>query len=226
MKLVLTCEHANNFIPDEYCHLFEHEQHVLNTHEGFDPGAFDLYQSLKHLADFSKFQVIGRLLIETNRSIGHRSLFSRFSNILPQAEKDYLISEYYLNYRDAVQKEIEKLDAANSEIVHLSIHTFTPVLKDVVRNADIGILFDPAQKSEKDFSQKLKTGLQEQLPELKIRFNYPYLGKADGFTTYLRKSKLSNYSGIEIEVNQKLVTNNMMDEKIKLAFQQIIQNLK
>ncbi len=39
---------------------------------------------------------------------------------------------------------------------------------------------------------------------LKIRRNYPYLGKADGFTTYLRRRFLPcDYAGIELEVNQR-----------------------
>ena len=58
--------------------------------------------------------------------------------------------------------------------------------------------------------------MKDQNPELKIRFNYPYLGKADGFTTYLRKIFPENYIGIELEVNQKFVNNN----KMKSAFKQ------
>lgn len=43
---------------------------------------------------------------------------------------------------------------------------------------------------------------------LNVRRNYPYPGNADGFTTYLRKQfSLSKYVGIEIEINQKHITN-------------------
>ena len=52
-------------------------------------------------------------------------------------------------------------------------------------------------------------------PELSVRFNYPYLGKADGFPTYLRKLFPDNYSGIELEVNQKLSSDNRMEEGLK-----------
>ena len=34
--------------------------------------------------------------------------------------------------------------------------------------------------------------------------NYPYLGKADGFTTSLRQEFQERYIGIELELNQKL----------------------
>ncbi|MFI4875804.1 MAG: N-formylglutamate amidohydrolase, partial [Blastopirellula sp. JB062] len=43
-------------------------------------------------------------------------------------------------------------------------------------------------------------------PDFRIRFNYPYLGKADGLTTSLRKKLTGDrYVGIELEVNQRLV---------------------
>jgi hypothetical protein len=48
-----------------------------------------------------------------------------------------------------------------------------------------------------------------------VRFNYPYLGKADGFTTFMRKQFPKNYIGIEIEVNQKFAANNIIEIKLK-----------
>ena len=43
-------------------------------------------------------------------------------------------------------------------------------------------------------------------PSLRIRRNYPYLGKADGFVTHLRRRfKSEDYIGIELEMNQALV---------------------
>jgi hypothetical protein len=44
----------------------------------------------------------------------------------------------------------------------------------------------------------------EALRELRVRRNYPYLGKADGFTTYLRRHfPVDRYAGVEFEVNPK-----------------------
>ncbi|MGZ5244731.1 MAG: N-formylglutamate amidohydrolase, partial [Bacteroidia bacterium] len=41
-------------------------------------------------------------------------------------------------------------------------------------------------------------------PELTVKFNYPYLGTDDGFTTHLRKLfPDEKYAGVEIEINQK-----------------------
>jgi hypothetical protein len=66
-------------------------------------------------------------------------------------------------------------------------------------------LFDPDRKSEQDFSSHLKNEIESQDPNLKVKFNYPYLGIDDGFTTSLRtKFPDDKYAGIEIEVNQEM----------------------
>jgi len=58
-----------------------------------------------------------------------------------------------------------------------------------------------------------------------VRFNYPYLGKADGFTTYLRKQFPANYMGIELEVNQAFSVENKMPESLKNSLFTSVQNV-
>ena len=55
MKLVITCEHAEAFVPEKYTALFKDDPGVLETHEAFDPGTLDLFLSLKPVADFHKY---------------------------------------------------------------------------------------------------------------------------------------------------------------------------
>ena len=75
-----------------------------------------------------------------------------------------------------------------------------------VRNADIGILYEPKHPFEKGLSQRLVYTLRNHLPHLHIRCDYPYKGIADSFATHLRnKVPIDRYAGIEIEVNQKLL---------------------
>ncbi|TBW29150.1 N-formylglutamate amidohydrolase [Gramella sp. KN1008] len=215
MKLVLTCEHAVADIPANYQELFSRQPEIFETHEAYDPGAFDLYQYLKSLSDFSKSQLVGRLLVETNRSLGNKKLFSRFTSVLNDSEKLDILNSYYHPYRLRIENRIRRYLEGNEEVLHISVHTFTPVLNDVKRNVDIGLLYDPKRTDEKRFCGEFKEELLLQMPGLKVRFNYPYLGKADGFTTYLRKIFRENYLGIEIEVNQSLVHDNVMGFEIK-----------
>ena len=217
MKLVLTCEHGGNDIPTKYLPLFADAQETLKSHRGFDLGALDLFHQLSKLAYFSQSSTISRLLIELNRSLGRPKLFSEFTKDLSQQVKLELFDSYYFPYRTEVEKKISELIAKGEEMLHLSVHSFTPVWKGESRNADIGLLYDPSKAGEKAFCKNFKQQLLLQSSGLKIRYNYPYLGTADGFTTYLRERFPKNYSGIELEVNQKWASQNKMDSGLKAS---------
>lgn len=215
----MTCEHAGNFIPPEYQQKFANHKDLLNSHRGYDPGAYDLFQELLPLSDFHEFQSVSRLVVELNRSLHHPQLFSEISKRLSSAEKENILQEYYYPYRNKVTRQIERYITAGESVFHLSVHSFTPVLSGEERRADIGLLYDPSRVQEKKICHSIKEHLQALKPELRIRFNYPYLGKADGFTTFLRDRFPSNYSGIELEVNQKFVEHNKMIPALKKALQ-------
>jgi len=218
LKLVLTCEHAGNHIPDKFKVLFINGRNILKTHRGYDPGAFDLFAHIKELADYNRHQNESRLLIEVNRSLHHPSLFWKLTRNLPKDIRKELIENYYLPYRTDVINAIGGFIEKGEEVIHLSIHSFTPELNGNKRNADIGLLYDPSRQEEKRFCMALKSELLNRDSSLKIRFNYPYRGTADGFTTSLRKIYPENYRGIEIEVNQKFVKSNKMDPGININF--------
>ncbi len=202
MKLVLTCEHASNRIPAPLKELFKGKEDILDSHHGFDPGAIELYKKLGPLAQKSFIYKWSRLVVEINRSIRHPQLFSEFTKPLAKNLKQDILQSYYFTYRNQVENHIKNILRTGAAVLHLSVHTFTSELSGKIRNADIGLLYDPARSSEKRFCRDFKDNLQREFPEFKIRFNYPYQGKADGFTTYLRQKFPDQYLGIEIELNQ------------------------
>lgn len=227
MKLVFSCEHGGNEIPKTYNKFFKNASTSLNSHRGIDFGALDLFNYCKSISDFSESNTVSRLLIELNRSKHHPALFSEFSKSLNSEEKSKLIMEIYDAYRNKVENQISKILGKGEKVLHISFHSFTPILKSKIRNADIGLLYDPSRNLEKVISFKLKENLKLELPEFKIRFNYPYLGTADGFTTYLRKQFPENYSGIELEVNQRFVENgNEFPLRLKSAIFESLSKLK
>jgi predicted N-formylglutamate amidohydrolase len=159
---------------------------------------------MQAVADVSFYAETSRLLVELNRSVNHPKLFSEFSRGLPDKDKAKVLKEYYRSYRDRVEDMVHDLVSAGRRVLHVSVHSFTPVLNGEERLADIGLLYDPKRKREQEFCRHWKAVLLKQDNELNVRFNYPYLGIADGFTTYLRKKfKAEQYIGIELEVNQK-----------------------
>ena len=224
MKLVITCEHGGNEIPEKFQILFNNKE-ILKTHRGYDLGALDVFNALKHLAIYTNYSTTSRLLIELNRSLWHKNLFSEYTKHLSVLEKKDTIKTHYNIYRNAVENQIETLITNQNTVVHLSIHSFTPILNDRIRNCDIGLLYDSSHQQEKKIALQLKEALHTINPKWHVRFNYPYLGKADGFTTHLRKRFKENYIGIEIELNQKFSKNNIMNFQLKEDLQKAISNI-
>ncbi|MFT6167553.1 MAG: putative N-formylglutamate amidohydrolase [Vicingaceae bacterium] len=218
-KLIISCEHATNALPAEYQSLFNEAKLALESHRGYDLGAIELFDNLVTSLDpnYAAKGKYSRLLVELNRSLHHKNIFSEFTNGLDQHEKKKLIASYYTPYRTNLEGVIRTYIENNYNVLHLSVHSFTPVLNGEKRNAEIGILYNPKKAPEKVFAIKWKEQLKLNLPNYNVRFNYPYLGTADGFTTILRKTFPSNYSGLELEVNNKLATElnwKLIQEKI------------
>lgn len=203
-KLILTCEHGGNQIPKEYNHLFEHAASDLKSHKGYDIGALEVFKVLRNqdYCAYSNFSVISRLLIELNRSLHHPSLFSKYTKHLDAKTKAIIIASFYEPYRKSVEEKIESMIQDNFSVIHISVHSFTPILNGEKRNADVGLLYDPHRVLEKRICYSWKAQLQHLAPNLNIRMNYPYKGTADGFVTFLRKKYKQYYCGIELEMNQ------------------------
>jgi predicted N-formylglutamate amidohydrolase len=225
MKLVLTCEHAGNIIPDEFASYFRNKESVLNSHRGIDLGSLDAFNYLQPLSHFSSYSQTSRLLIELNRSLHHNKLFSEFSRGLSKKEKERLVKDYYLNYRNKIEKHIKQYINSKETVLHISIHSFTPILNSEVRNCDIGLLYDSGKLAEKQFCKSFKTDILKVNKNYKVRSNYPYLGKADGLTSYLRKQFPKNYLGIELEINQKLSMDNVMEIKLKQDLYTVLKSI-
>lgn len=212
--VVITCEHAGNTIPPAFQNLFAGAKEILSTHRGWDTGALSIAQYLAqdlHAPLF--YEDTSRLLIEMNRSLDNPTLFSEYTQALDKATQLQLIEEVYLPYRNQVISALKAIIDSNQMALHLSIHTFTPILGQKIRKTDIGLLFDPERILEVEFSKKMQKSLKQNLPGMQIDFNLPYLGTDDGFTTFLRKEfSVKQYCGIEIEVNQKYVGSSKLSE--------------
>lgn len=192
-------------MPPSYRALFRGAGEVLKSHRGWDPGALALAQRFAEAFPAKLFfSTTTRLLVELNRSLHHPKLFSDYTRGLSRDAKQQVIETYYLPHRQAVERYIASEIAAGRSVLHIGVHSFTPQLNGEVRHADIGLLYDPARKKERQFCAAWRTALLAAAPDLRVRKNYPYLGTADGFTTYLRRQfGAADYAGVELEVNQR-----------------------
>jgi predicted N-formylglutamate amidohydrolase len=201
---LITSEHGGNRVPARYAALFRAHRKLLDSHRGCDFGSLKLARVLAGAMDCALiFSQTTRLLVELNRSLGHPHLFSRVTRTLPAAEREQILRKHYHPHRERVERRLLELLRGASFVLHLSVHSFTPVLNGVRRTAEFGLLYDPARPNERRFCQIWRHQLRRaDLGDPRVRRNYPYRGAADGLTTSLRrKLNTPRYLGIEIEVN-------------------------
>jgi len=205
-RFIVTCEHGGNRIPARYRSLFTGAGALLASHRGFDPGALQLARELAAALRAPLVSAsISRLLVDLNRSIGHPRLHWDPVRAMTPSDRELIIDECYRPYRRAVESQVAR-DAASGRVIHLSSHSFTPVLDGKPRHADIGLLYDPSRDGEVALCAAWKQALHDCVPALRVRRNYPYAGIGDGLTSYLRsRYSAQRYVGIELEVNQKHV---------------------
>ena len=217
--LMITCEHASNALPDFVLRAFRDSNgipdDVLASHRGYDIGAYKIFSILvKRLKpDFHSASKFSRLVVDMNRSSTSKSFYSEYTSSLPNTVKARMLS-LWEKYREKIEsfvagkipeKQRKAAKEAPLKVIHLGIHSFTPVLNGIERDADVGILYDPSRPAEAQIAENLIKSIKERAPWLKIRKNYPYLGKSDGLTTTLRQKFGASYAGLEIEINQKLL---------------------
>ncbi|MDX1639093.1 MAG: N-formylglutamate amidohydrolase [Balneolaceae bacterium] len=212
-KIIITCEHAGNQVPDDYKHLFREDPGILQTHRGYDIGAKELTQTIAgELQVTPHLHSVTRLLVDLNRSRNSSELFSEFVEPLDKTARDKVLNDYYQPHRNSVEQIISEAVGQDLQVVHVSVHTFTPRLNGQLRDVDIGLLFDPDRPAEKRFCKIWRQELDRQT-DLKVQFNYPYPGVMDGFSTYLRtKFDGSEYVGLEVEVNQKFAREQKIEQ--------------
>ena len=231
---MITCEHASNALPDfvlrtfrdcnmqealrrgeESCDIWGIPEDVLVSHRGYDIGAYKAFAHLvKRLKpDFNCAAQFTRLAVDMNRSSTSKNFFSEYTVHLPESTKACMIG-LWKKYREKIERFVSSkipermrnnVKEVPLKVIHLGIHSFTPVLNGVERDADVGILYDPSRPAEAKLAGILIQSIRMREPSLRIRKNYPYLGKSDGLTTTLRQKFGTAYVGLEIEINQKLL---------------------
>ncbi len=182
--IVLACEHATNFIPEEFSSLGLGDE-VLAGHIAWDPGAREVATAMAGLLDAPLVMpTVSRLVYDCNRSIKAKSAIPERSedtevpgNLeLSPSERQARADRFYLPYRKALSETIEGVAAVESAPVLISIHTFTPVYQGEIRDLDIGILHD----TDRRLADRLLAAIDQE-GVLTVRRNMPY-GPSDGVT--------------------------------------------
>jgi len=178
-KLIITCEHAHNVLPDEYSWTENDKRHFVDDHWGYDLGAYEMANALaSELKCVFVHSLYSRLLIDPNRHIVSDTLFRRngdghevdLNKDLTYEEEQNRIKKYFIPYYEALREISNKVDFTYV----ISVHSFTPLYQGETRSMEIGVLY--GHDSTK-FALKVNDGMNEK--GYKSEANKPY----DGITT-------------------------------------------
>jgi len=193
--LIITCPHDSNYVPPEFRHLIPQE--VINSHRGWDPGAFQLAKDFSHATGAPLGHIgIARILIDGNRIW---NLWSEYTSTLSEEQRAWIQETFHTPFYD----EFETVVTDNTLLTDVAAHSFVPKLNGIVRRVDIGVLGDPDRPREWRFMNEWRYALKARTG-LRIRLNDPYDGRMESSNTYFR-SQYTHYTGIVIEVNTGLL---------------------
>jgi len=147
---VILCDHASNFIPDEY-RMLGLAPAELVRHIAWDPGALPVSQHLSAALDAALVEsCISRLVIDCNRPLDAPDLIPAVSETtdvpgnrkVGAEERAKRIALAHAPFHDAIDAVIAERLRAGRPARLVSVHSFTPVYKSVSRPWQIGIIHD------------------------------------------------------------------------------------
>ena len=208
LGLLILADHATNNLPPEYGGLGL-DPSAFTRHIAYDIGVEPLTRALARAlgapAVMSRFS---RLLIDPNRGEDDPTLIMKISDgaIVPgnypmtSPEADFRLTHFHRPYHGAVSGMIAAIENATGRApLVMSMHSFTPVWKTIVRPWHAGILWDTDARAARPLIDALAT-----LPGVVCGDNEPYDGALKGDTMY-RHCMRKGIPHALIEIRQDLI---------------------
>ena len=205
--ILLICEHASNRLPRRYGTLGLNASE-LESHIAWDPGALGVAQELSRLLDAPLIHAtVSRLVLDLNRepsapdsiwTLSERTTIP--GNLdLDATERATRVREVYEAFHGAVDAFANARQAAGQLGAVVSIHSFTPVYRDVERPWQIGLIFDRDER----YARSLEAGLKQD-PALIVGMNEPYSPADRVFHTLERHAERRGLPPLMIEIRNDL----------------------
>ena len=206
--ILLICEHASNHLPARYSTLGLGPAE-LESHIAWDPGALGVAQGLSRLLDAPLIHAtVSRLVLDLNRepsapdsiwTLSERTTIP--GNLdLDEAERAYRVREVYEAFHDTVDAFAETRMAAGKLAAVVSIHSFTPVYRDVPRPWQIGLIYNRDER----YARHVEAGLRTD-PALIVGMNEPYSPADRVFHTLERHAERRGLPPLMIEIRNDLI---------------------
>lgn len=174
---VLVCEHASNFVPEQFAGLGLDDA-ALNAHIAWDPGAIEVSRYMSEALDATLVEAcISRLVIDCNRPLDASDLVPPLSETtsipgnqdLSAAERQERIDISHVPFHGRLEEVIAAREKRGQPSFVISIHSFTPVYRGVSRPWPIGIIHDADERLAGPLIAALKAD-----PQLHVGVNEPY----------------------------------------------------
>ena len=206
--ILLICEHASNRLPARYGTLGLGPEE-LESHIAWDPGALGVAKELSRQLDAPlAHATVSRLALDLNRdpsapdsiwTLSERTTIP--GNLdLDEDERTIRVREVYDAFHDAVDTFVNTRMAAGELGAVVSIHSFTPVYRDVPRPWQIGIIFN----RDETYARYVEAGLKQD-PALTVGMNEPYSPADRVFHTLERHAERRGLPPLMIEIRNDLI---------------------
>ncbi len=206
--ILLICEHASKHLPARYGTLGLGPVE-LESHIAWDPGALGVAMELSRLLDAPLIHAsVSRLVLDLNRdpsapdsiwTLSERTTIP--GNLdLDAAERAYRVREVYHPFHDAIDAFADARKAAGQLSAVVSIHSFTPVYRDVPRPWQIGLIFNRDER----YARSVEAGLKKD-PALVVGMNEPYSPADRVFHTLERHAEKRGLPPLMIEIRNDLI---------------------
>lgn len=209
--LLLTCEHASNFMPPQFAGLGL-SAGQLADHVAWDIGALSLAQRLARILDVALVAApASRLLVDPNRDIAAHDLIPEQAegalipgnSNLSAADRAQRIAAFHAPFHEAIEAQLARSPHVQALV---AVHSFTPVLFGRERPWHAGILYaDDARLAD----TMIETLTRES--GLNIGRNQPYAPSQGVYYTMDRHA--AGRATVMIEVRNDLIREEIGQER-------------
>jgi predicted N-formylglutamate amidohydrolase len=215
-RVLLTCEHASNRLPEGW-HWPDEDRWLVNTHWAIDLGIAQITRALAdELGATAVLSRFSRLIVDPNRPVGSDSQFRLVADgrdvalnlNLDPAERAHRIERLYDPFHGAIERQLRQHEGS----LVLSLHSFTPVYENSpARWMELGILFD----REDALARRLAPCIKRQ--GLMVALNEPYTGKGGMMYSAQSHADRTGRRALEIEIRQDRATNPAYRQRLVTA---------
>jgi predicted N-formylglutamate amidohydrolase len=225
-SFLIVCDHAGNLVPEKL-QMLGLTPADLQRHIGWDLGAAELSEMLSEALDATLIrQTYSRLVIDCNRDPAASDAMAAVSDgttvpgnqILSDEDRAARVREIHEPYHSAIRETIATSSEPKTVI---AIHSFTPIMKDIVRPWEIGVLYHLGNTA---FARSVLAELQQTV-DGPVGDNEPYA--MDGIDyTVPRHAYPDRLPYVEIEVRQDIASTPEGRARISTLLQTVLQKCR